>query len=290
MFPFHLFSVYVIFSSGGPPAHVLCSIPPSSPPSPSSPFLNALDSKVDPFTFGLPGVSECRLLVELLCADCVCVFGAAGVSWDLPSLPPHLLCCPTGCPALPLSIVRLTLGLPPALFPSLQVLLQLSSELFDPSSHICSLFRKGLPCSLPDPHSTSLPAGGEPLPSCFPWDLASCSRLSLGFWGSRSWIFPSFLGLLWTPSGWWDSGHSVEIHLHVHFLCLSLTCFPLPLPRKCFLFHQGWLDFISVSKFLSTYCNVFVGFLPVFIFTVNASPSPLFLRIISLALNLLSVC
>lgn len=31
MFPFHLFSVYVIFSSGGPPAHVLCSIPPSSP-------------------------------------------------------------------------------------------------------------------------------------------------------------------------------------------------------------------------------------------------------------------
>lgn len=43
-------------------------------------FLNALDSKVDPFTFGLPGVSESRLLVELLCADCVCVFGAAGVS------------------------------------------------------------------------------------------------------------------------------------------------------------------------------------------------------------------
>ena len=80
MLPFHLFSAYVIFSSGGPPAHVVRSIPPSSPPSSSSPCLNALDSKVDPFTLGLPGASESRLLVELLCADSVCVFGAAGVS------------------------------------------------------------------------------------------------------------------------------------------------------------------------------------------------------------------
>ena len=56
-----------------------------------------------------------------------------------------------------------------------------------------------------------------------------------------------------------------------------------------FLFQQR-LDFISLSKFLCTYCSISSRILPVFTFIVSLSLSPLFLRVISLDLTLLSVC
>lgn len=290
MFPFHLFSVYVIFSSGGPPAHVLCSIPPSSPPSPSSPswmpwtprwtplLLASLESRSPACWLSCCVQTVCVCLERLACPE---IFITAS---SPPLLPHGVSCSPTLHCSLDPWAPRCVISQSPS--PSSALL----RALWPQFSHLFAIQERPSLLSPWPPLKVLCLLEVNPCPPAFPWDLASCSRLSLGLWGSRSWIFPSFLGLLWTPSGWCDSGHSVEIHLHVHFLCLSLTCFPLPLPRKCFLFHQGWLDFISVSKFLSTYCNAFVGFLPVFIFTVNPSPSPLFLHITSLALNLLSVC
>ena len=95
---------------------------------------------------------------------------------------------------------------------------------------------KAFPALFPTAHSTSR--------ACWRWTPALL--LSLGLWGSRSWIFPSFLGLLWTPSGGRDSGHrdplTCSFSVSVSHLLSS------PFAQKVFSLSSGVVRFYFTEQ------------------------------------------
>lgn len=237
-------------------------------------------------------------------AQFICVWSNLPISFVQPLLSPRawllpIVCLALGLPCQPFALPGLFLWSPN---PS-----SLSLEPFDLNSHLMTSLgysRKAFPMHTlpwPPPHRHSFPVvwAEEDSSACwrwtpsllFPQDMLSWNHPSLGLSWSHSWIFFSFLGLLRTPSAWhrvvtgWCRVVTAFIRSLTFSFSVSVSCLlSSPFPRKCFLFPRGWLDFISLSKFLSMYCSVFTGFLSVYIFIVNLSPPPLFLHIISLEL------